>query len=106
MTQLEKLKSLIPQNELKSDAIMQFYLDCGSDIICELRDSDIVEIEYLNVQIQIAIELFNKRGAEGELSHSENGISRMYEKSDISPSLLSKIHPMARTPFSTKRVIV
>ena len=62
------------------------------------------EIVLLTLNVQIQIDYLT--GAEGELSHSENGISRTYEKSDISPSLLSKIHQMARTPFSTKRVIV
>lgn len=104
MTQLEKLKSLVGE-PLPSDAILQFYLDNAKDIICELRNSSDVELKYQNIQLAIALELISKIGAEGQTSHSENGISRTYESADISPSLLSKITPMARTPFSTTRVI-
>lgn len=104
MSQLTTLKSLLGAVQ-ENDEVLQFYLDCASDVICDLRGSNIVETQYLNVQIQIAIELFNKRGAEGQLGHSENGISRSYEKSDISPSLLGRITPMIKTPYSTVRVI-
>ncbi len=50
--------------------------------------------QYERVQISIALELYSKMGAEGETSHSENGISRTYEAGDVSPSLLKQIMPM------------
>lgn len=103
MEQLEKLKLLLEVQE--SDALLQFYLDDAADIICNLRNSDKVEPQYLNAQLKIAIELYNKRGAEGEIQHSENGISRIYERSDISPSLLANITPVAKTPFSKVREV-
>lgn len=34
-------------------------------------------------------EIYAKSGAEGQIMHTENGITRMYEKSWITPSLLS-----------------
>ena len=46
------------------------------------------------IQIAIAVELYAKRGAEAETSHSENGINRTYEAGDVSPSLLRQIIPM------------
>ena len=52
-----------------------------------------VEVRYEHIQIAIALELFSKMGAEGQLVHSENGISRTYEAADISPSLLRRILP-------------
>jgi len=104
MTQLEKLKALLGSPP-ESDSVLQFYLDNASDIICDLRDSSSIETKYLTVQIKIAIELYNKRGAEGETGHSENGISRSYEKSDISQSTLGLITPIAKTPFSSMRVV-
>jgi hypothetical protein len=39
--------------------------------------------------------MLNKRGAEGEITHTENGVSRQYEDGDIPPSLLRRIVPMA-----------
>ena len=49
-----------------------------------------VPYRYERIQIQLAVELYTKRGAEGQSSHSENGISRTWpEKS----RLLSRIVP-------------
>lgn len=48
---------------------------------------------YESNQIQIAAYLINKRGAEGQTSHTENGITRQYENADIPSSLLKDITP-------------
>ena len=53
-----------------------------------------VEPRFEHIQIQIALELFSKMGAEGQTGHSENGISRSYEAADVSPSLLKRIVPL------------
>lgn len=53
-----------------------------------------VPAEYEQIQLQIAVELFSKRGAEGQVAHSENGINRTYEAADVSPSLLRRIVPV------------
>lgn len=49
-------------------------------------------------QIRIAAYLMNKRGAEGEISHSENGISRSYADADVPSSLLADILPTIGIP--------
>lgn len=49
---------------------------------------------YEHIQLQIAVELFSKMGAEGQTAHGENGISRSYESADVSPSLLKRIIPV------------
>lgn len=54
-----------------------------------------LEKRYENLQIRIAVELYNKQGAEGEVSHSENGISRTYSAAWISEELLSEVTPKA-----------
>lgn len=105
MSQLTLLKSLLGDDHGASDEVLQFYLDSAGDIICDLRDSLIVETKYLTTQINMAIELFNKRGAEGQLGHTENGISRTYSKADISEELLAKVTPMVKSPWSTTRVV-
>jgi hypothetical protein len=56
-----------------------------------------VPTAYEHVQLQIAVELYSKMGAEGQTAHSENGISRTYEAADISPSLLKRIVPVCRS---------
>ncbi|NBI10251.1 DNA-packaging protein [Colidextribacter sp. OB.20] len=53
-----------------------------------------LEPQYLDLQYRIAMDLFNKTGAEGETAHSENGISRSYESSWISQQLLNEVTPM------------
>lgn len=105
MNQLEKLKLLL-ENPPVSDDLLQLILDNASEIICEIRNTDIVEPRYLGVQVSMAVEIFNKRGAEGQVGHSENGIDRSYETGDISEGILSKITPRATTPFSTVKVVV
>ena len=37
---------------------------------------------YSDIELDIAVFLYSKMGAEGEKSHSENGISRGYEKAE------------------------
>lgn len=105
MSQLQKLKSLLG-NPSDDDVVLQFCLDRASDIICDMRNSNAVETKYLNTQLSMAIELFNKRGVEGQTGHDEHGIARTYERSDISKSLLSTIIPVVKTPYSTVRDVL
>lgn len=104
MEQLQRLRNQLgnPSNE---DDVLDYCLERASDIICDIRNSDKVEKKYLTTQIAIAIELYNKRGAEGQGSHTENGISRVYASGDISHHLIRKITPIVKTPSSTIRVI-
>ena len=53
-----------------------------------------VPARYDYLQCEIAAYLLNKRGAEGQTGHSENGISRSYESADVPESLLSAVTPM------------
>ena len=52
-----------------------------------------VEPRYLDLQFRIALDLYNRIGVEGEISHSENGITRHYDASWISSQLLDEIVP-------------
>lgn len=45
---------------------------------------------YEQIQIQLAVELYTQRGAEGQSSHSENGISRSWPEKN---RLLSMVMP-------------
>jgi hypothetical protein len=58
-------------------------------------DDTVTEVpnKYGYLQCEIATYLLNKRGAEGETSHSENGISRVYENADVPDSMLSEVIP-------------
>lgn len=102
--QLHRLRSQLG-NPSDEDEVLEYCLERASDIICDIRNSDKVEKKYLTTQIAIAIEIYNKRGAEGQTSHTENGISRVYASGDISHHLIRKITPVAKTPSSKVRVI-
>lgn len=52
-----------------------------------------VEPRYEDLQFRMAMDLYNKIGAEGEISHSENGVSRGFESSWISKQLLEEVTP-------------
>lgn len=53
-----------------------------------------LESRYLDLQYRIAIDLYNKTGAEGQTGHTENSISRTWESSWISESLLQEVTPL------------
>lgn len=106
MTQDEKLASLKLKlgEDVASDEILLDTLKDAEQIVLnrlyELTDipnGATVPNRYGSVQVRIAVELFNKRGAEGQTSHSENGISRTYESVGVSPSLLREIKPFVGT---------
>lgn len=57
-----------------------------------------VPCQYSDLQFRIALDLYNKIGAEGQLGHSENGVSRTFESSWISEQLLREVTPLVGVP--------
>ena len=53
-------------------------------------EKTVVPPRYEQIQIQLAVELYSQRGAEGQTGHSENGISRSWPEKN---RLLSMIVP-------------
>jgi hypothetical protein len=45
----------------------------------------------------MAVEMISKIGAEGQVAHAENNITREYASETISPSLLRMVVPKAGT---------
>lgn len=54
---------------------------------------DTVPDRYAALQVEIAAFLYNKRGMEGETSHAENGVSRVYSGADVPEALMRQITP-------------
>lgn len=83
-----------------SDDLLDALLSQSEGIVLNKRypfgipEGSIVPTQYEHVQLQIAVELFAKMGAEGQTGHNENGVNRTYEAADVSPSLLRKIVPV------------
>jgi hypothetical protein len=101
MTQAEKLQLLKAMvGESDTEEVLLTYLNvAGNKILNRAYPYGTEETEvpsrYEFLQCEIAAYLLNKRGAEGQTSHSENGISRSYESADVPESLLGAITPMA-----------
>ena len=96
MTQLERLKIRI--TEKVDDVELEDILESAKAVILSRRfpfgeQPEEIENRYKDLQIRIAVEMFNKRGAEGETAHSENGVSRSYSSANISEELLREITP-------------
>ncbi len=100
MTQTEKLQLLKAMvGESDTEEVLLAYLNiAGRKIINRAypygTDETEVPTRYDFLQCEIAAYLLNKRGAEGQTSHSENGISRSYESADVPESLLGAVTPM------------
>lgn len=54
---------------------------------------------YGGIVARIAVELYNKIGAEGQVGHSENGINRTWESSDDARALLEYIPSVVGVGF-------
>lgn len=86
-------------DETDADVISAF-LDLAGDAVYHYADpykqTDKTELleHYGGVQARAAAYYLNKRGAEGQASHSENGIGRSYEAADLPDSLLKEITPI------------
>lgn len=100
MLDAEKIKLVKAMSgEIDVDTVSA-YLSLARDKICRRAypfDPSVTEVpeKYQFLQIEIAVYLLNKRGGEGETSHSENGISRTYESGDVPASMMRQVVPMA-----------
>ena len=100
MTDTEKLTMLKAMTGEKDESVLSTYLSiAGNKVLKRAYPFDntvtVVPDRYAYNQVEIAADLVNKRGAEGETAHSENGISRSYEDGDVPPTLLREIVPCA-----------
>lgn len=102
MTNAEKLAKFVVliEPDTAPDELLVYLLEQAEGIVLNRRypfgppEGVKVPQVYEHTQIQIAVELYSKMGAEGQISHSENGVSRSWEAADVSPSLLRRIVPM------------
>lgn len=97
-SKLDQLKGLLGISGTDEDALLLTLLSIAAQKILDRAypyDPTIIEVpaRYGTKQVEIAAYLYNKRGAEGQISHSENGISRTYESADVPESLMRGITP-------------
>ena len=102
MTNEEKISKLavLISPDTADIGLLSILLSQAAGIVLNKRypfgqpEGAVVPTAYEHIQLQIAVELFAKMGAEGQTAHNENGIYRTYEAADVSPSLLKRIIPI------------
>lgn len=100
MTDLEKIVMVKAMNDETDDDVISAFLTIAGNKICRIAypfdpSAMVVPTQYETLQVEAACYLLNKRGAEGQTSHSENGINRSYENADLPDSMIRTIVPMA-----------
>ena len=101
MDNLERLILRLTDNGVPPDEnILSDCLDTATAAIMNRRYPfgtwpDNLEARYTDLQFRIAMDLYNKIGAEGQTIHNENGVQRHFESSWISEQLLQEVVPIA-----------
>lgn len=97
-TKLRILRNMTEAEE--NDEVLAAYLDSARELILNIvypternRASMDVPSMYEMKQIEIAAYLVNKRGAEGEIQHIENGTHSNYGSSDVPEAMIRHITP-------------
>ena len=99
MTDAEKLNKLMTMlDDDVSTNVANTFLKAAEKTVINLAfpfgdGSEVMPEKYEEVQIEIAVYLVNKRGAEGETIHVEGGTHRHYESADIPVALRQRITP-------------
>jgi hypothetical protein len=103
-TNLENLKTYLSITDADKDGLLSLLLSSADKKILNKRypfgytDEQATEtlLKYSDIELDIAVYLWNKRGAEGQTSHNENGINRGYESASIPDSYVRDIVPMCK----------
>lgn len=96
-----------PQAEPVAPALLEDLIEAAKDYILTLRYpfgdypvNDQGEVKfpsrYDRLVVDMAVEMVNKMGAEGELAHVEPGVDRRYAAAYISPELRARVIPKVK----------
>ena len=101
MTDTEKLNKLMTMlDDDVSTNVANTFLEAAEKAVINLAfpfgdGSEVMPEKYEEEQIEIAAYLISKRGAEGEVTHTEGGVTRTYESADLPLALRTRITPKA-----------
>lgn len=100
MTEIEIVQALVGNDAEATDSVVAVYLSAAENAIINRRyPYEVPETpdisKYADLKCRLAARYFLRRGAEGELSHSENGISRSYGSVN-DEDLLREVTPFAK----------
>lgn len=100
---LTQLKAILQISGTEQDATLSAYLSLAkSEILAWLFSGDPpdsvtdVPARYEPVQIMAVVHGFSQSGAEGQLSHSENGVSRTWKYEDMVAYIRSHVAAYVR----------
>lgn len=102
MTEQELIAEVASRTGETAEVVTSFVRDAGEAILNHLypfHKKTAVPERYQHRQIEIAVYLVNKRGAEGETKHNENGTDRTYEGAEIPESYFKGLAPRAFVPM-------
>lgn len=92
-------------SEEASDDLLSAYLGTARDLVLTRRNpfsgdptGEAWEARYDRLQCEVATEMVLRRGAEGEVTHTENGISRQWNTGYVAGALLARVVPRAKVP--------
>lgn len=99
---IDMLRTMIDDRD-EDEGVLSTYLQLAGDKVLnrmypyeENYDNLSVPDRYAAVQLKIAAYMLNKRGAEGQIQHIENGIHRNYGSADIPDGMLQEVVPYCR----------
>lgn len=99
---LTMLKATLEGDDTPDDVLL-VYLELAKQKILNkmypyLQDYEGLEVpdRYTAIQIKCTNYALNKRGAEGQIQHIENGIHRNYGAADIPEGMLAEIVPFCQ----------
>lgn len=99
---IDMLRTMIDDRDEDAE-VLSVYLELAASKILnrmypykESYDGLSVPDRYAPVQLNVAAYMLNKRGAEGEIQHIENGIHRNYGSADIPEEMLNDVYPYAQ----------
>lgn len=100
MTNIERLKVRIPE---ATDAELEDVLESARDVIlsrcfvsverASAEDQEAALATHKEKVLSAAVVIYNMRGVEGQVSHSENGVARSYADCAGMKPILSQIVP-------------
>lgn len=89
MTPLERFKLLAGITDDSQDGLITALLSDAEDSVRDYIGREEVPARLISVQVQLAVIAYNKRGAEGESSRSEGGISQSFD--GLPPELMARL---------------
>jgi hypothetical protein len=99
MTANEKLaqaKLILGYSDNTQDALLTAYITNAGYFILSVTGQSTIPTNLEGLQVEIAVNKWGKRGAEGEVSHSEGGVSITYESLSDEAKQLLRSQTLAR----------